>query len=88
VVSPLRYLGCNTPLSFHPYVLTDFVFLFLLPRGGMIAPMLGGTLLMINRSIPVYTSVVIFAFAGICVLLLQEDVGEGGKGDGERVLSH
>ncbi|KAL0961499.1 hypothetical protein HGRIS_006441 [Hohenbuehelia grisea] len=46
--------------------------------GGMIAPMLGGILLMINRSIPVYTSVVIFAFAGVCVLLLRE--GERGKG--------
>ncbi|KAG5716957.1 hypothetical protein E4T56_gene15898, partial [Termitomyces sp. T112] len=28
--------------------------------GGMIAPMLGGILLMINRSIPVYTSVIVF----------------------------
>ena len=54
----------------------------------MIAPMLGGILLMIDRSVPVYTSVVIFAFAGICVLLLKEDEGDGGKAKGERVIVH
>ena len=53
--------------------------------GGMIAPILGGILLMIDRSIPVYTSVVIFAFAGFCVLLLQEKPREAGK---ERVIAH
>ncbi|KAG6860790.1 hypothetical protein C0995_007596 [Termitomyces sp. Mi166 len=41
--------------------------------GGMIAPMLGGTLLMINRSIPVYTSATVFVFAGFCVLLIHEN---------------
>ena len=42
----------------------------------MIAPILGGVLLMMDRSIPVYTSVVIFAIAGSCVLLLKEEAGE------------
>jgi len=57
-------------------------------RGGMIAPLLGGTLLMIDRSSPVYTSVVIFAIAGICVLMLKEDAGDGGREPGERVVIH
>jgi len=41
--------------------------------GGMIAPILGGVLLVINRAVPVYTAVVVFAIAGFCVLLLKED---------------
>jgi hypothetical protein len=57
-------------------------------RGGMIAPLLGGTLLMIDRSFPVYTSVVIFAIAGICVLMLKEDAGDGGREPRERVAMH
>ena len=57
-------------------------------RGGMIAPLLGGTLLMFDRSSPVYTSVVIFAIAGICVLMLKEDAGDGGREPGERVAMH
>lgn len=56
--------------------------------GGMIAPLLGGTLLTINRSTPVYTSVVVFAVAGICVLLLKEDAGDGGRDCRERVVVH
>ncbi|KAF8799365.1 MFS general substrate transporter [Phlegmacium glaucopus] len=54
--------------------------------GGMIAPILGGILLMMNRSIPVYTSVVIFVIAGFCVLLLKEEAGEGGYSD--RIVMH
>ncbi|GLB38653.1 putative sugar (and other) transporter [Lyophyllum shimeji] len=57
--------------------------------GGMIAPMLGGGLLVIDRSVPVYTSVVIFAIAGCCVLMLRE--GEGDSPDrtkGERAIVH
>lgn len=50
----------------------------------MIAPLLGGTLLMISRAVPVYTSVVVFALAGFCVLLLKEGAGDSldrtGKG--------
>lgn len=45
----------------------------------MIAPLLGGTLLMISRAVPVYTSVGVFTVAGICVLLLRE--GEGASFD-------
>ncbi|KAG5638739.1 hypothetical protein H0H81_010549 [Sphagnurus paluster] len=57
--------------------------------GGMIAPMLGGILLMIDRSVPVYTSVVIFAIAGVCVLMLREGEGESGdRAKGERSLVH
>lgn len=55
----------------------------------MIAPLLGGSLLMINRSIPVYTSVVIFCIAGVSVLFLKEDAGDGGKeSGGERAVLH
>lgn len=55
----------------------------------MIAPMLGGMLLMIDRTVPVYTSVVIFAIAGICVLMLKEDEGDGGRtSTRERVVVH
>ncbi|PFH49963.1 hypothetical protein AMATHDRAFT_62131 [Amanita thiersii Skay4041] len=41
--------------------------------GGMVAPLVGGMLLVIDRSIPVYTSAVTFVIAGLCVLLLKED---------------
>ncbi|KAG6898420.1 hypothetical protein C0992_004131 [Termitomyces sp. T32_za158] len=54
--------------------------------GGMIAPMLGGMLLMINRSVPVYTSVIIFMFAGFCVLLIREN--QDNRIKGERVIVH
>ena len=52
----------------------------------MIAPILGGALLMTDRSLPVYTSVVIFALAGICTLCLKEDAGRPGGGGG--VMAH
>lgn len=48
----------------------------------MIAPLLGGTLLMIDASFPVYASVVIFLVAGLCVLLLREEEGERGNARG------
>ncbi|KAG6812306.1 hypothetical protein H0H92_003479 [Tricholoma furcatifolium] len=54
--------------------------------GGMIAPMLGGALLMIDRSLPVYTSVAVFIFAGFCVLFIRENDSETRKG--ERVVVH
>ena len=38
---------------------------------------------MVNRALPVYASVVMFVMSGICVLLLSERDGDGGKG-GER----
>lgn len=53
----------------------------------MIAPLLGGMLLVIDRSIPVYTSVVTFAIAGCCVLLLKEDNSPRKKG-GMRSIAH
>jgi len=49
--------------------------------GGMIAPMLGGILLVVNRSIPVYTSVVTFVITGFCVLLLKEDNSARKRGE-------
>ncbi|KAH9841485.1 MFS general substrate transporter [Rhodofomes roseus] len=53
--------------------------------GGMIAPMLGGMLLAINQSIPVYVSIIVFAIAGFCVLLIREQPREHGGG---RVIVH
>ncbi|KAH9851820.1 MFS general substrate transporter [Lenzites betulinus] len=53
--------------------------------GGMIAPILGGTLLTIDHSFPVYVSIAIFVLAGVCVVFLDEDEGERG---GQRVLVH
>ncbi|KDQ62758.1 hypothetical protein JAAARDRAFT_149872 [Jaapia argillacea MUCL 33604] len=46
--------------------------------GGMIAPILGGSLLMVNNSLPVYTSVGVFLMAGVCVLMLRGGEGEAG----------
>ena len=56
----------------------------------MIAPILGGVLLSIDRAIPVYTSIVVFTFGAICVLFLKEDDGDGAraKGSGERIIVH
>ena len=51
----------------------------------MIAPILGGSLLMVDHSFPVYASIGIFVLAGICVLLLEEHEGERG---GSRILAH
>ncbi|KAK0238623.1 MFS general substrate transporter [Armillaria nabsnona] len=56
--------------------------------GGMIAPLVGGMLLMIDRTVPVYTSVVVFVIAGICVLFLKEREGHGVSKSGERVVVH
>jgi len=53
--------------------------------GGMIAPLLGGLLLTIDVSFPVYVSIVTFVIAGICVLFLKE--AEKQKGE-ERVVVH
>lgn len=38
----------------------------------MIAPIVGGALLMIDPSFPVYASIAVFVFSGICVLLIKE----------------
>lgn len=54
--------------------------------GGMIAPILGGILLVMNRAVPVYTAVVVFAIAGFCVLLLKEDANS--RREKGKVLLH
>ncbi|TFK63042.1 MFS general substrate transporter [Pluteus cervinus] len=56
--------------------------------GGMIAPIVGGMLLMLDRSFPVYVSIVVFTIASICVLLLNEGEGDSGRGKGERAIVH
>ena len=53
----------------------------------MIAPLLGGTLLFIDRSFPVYASVVVYLVTAACVVLLHETAGQGGE-NGERAMLH
>jgi len=55
--------------------------------GGMIAPILGGQLLTIDVSFPVYTSVVTFVIAGICVLFLKEAEKQE-EGENQRAALH
>jgi hypothetical protein len=51
----------------------------------MIAPIVGGALLMIDPSFPVYASVVVFVLSGICVLLIEEaDNGASREEDKDR----
>ena len=64
--------------------LTLFLFAF---RGEMIVPILGGQLLTIDVSLPVYTSVVAFVIAGICVLFLKEREKQEGE-ENQRVALH
>jgi hypothetical protein len=47
-------------------------------RGGMLAPLVGGILLSIDRALPVYAAVVMFFGAGICVLFLSEQPRRAG----------
>jgi hypothetical protein len=49
----------------------------------MIAPMMGGALLMIDPSFPVYASIAMFLLSGICVLLIKE-VNGGASEDTDR----
>jgi hypothetical protein len=51
--------------------------------GGMIAPIVGGALLMIDPSFPVYASIAVFLLSGICVLLIKE-VDGGASEDKDR----
>jgi len=47
----------------------------------MIAPLMGGALLMIDPSFPVYASVMVFVLAGTFVLFIKEPNGASeGKG--------
>jgi hypothetical protein len=54
----------------------------------MIAPLLGGALLVMDRSIPVYASIITFVIAGFCVLMLREGEGDSGRGKAEPVIIH
>ncbi|KAG8889996.1 hypothetical protein FRB98_001431 [Tulasnella sp. 332] len=57
--------------------------------GGMIAPLLGGQLLVIDRRLPVYAAVVIFIVAGFSVLLLPSErapTTETRRGDGYQLV--
>lgn len=54
----------------------------------MIAPILGGQLLAIDVSVPVYTSVVTFIIAGFCVLLLKEREHSDDDEDSKGVMVH
>ena len=49
----------------------------------MIAPIVGGALLMIDPSFPVYASIAVFVLSGICVLLIKE-VNSGANEDKDR----
>ncbi|KAJ7069406.1 MFS general substrate transporter [Mycena amicta] len=48
--------------------------------GGIIAPLLGGLLLLFSRAAPVYASMVVFVLAAACVLFLKEDEGVSRRG--------
>jgi hypothetical protein len=55
----------------------------------MIAPILGGALLMIDPSFPVYASIVMFVLSGICVLLIDEvDNGASEEDKDRRAAVH
>ena len=50
-------------------------------RGGMLAPLIGGALLMVNISFPVYASIIVFTAGGLCVLPLKaSDIQWGSRG--------
>ncbi|KAG1732313.1 MFS general substrate transporter [Suillus lakei] len=55
--------------------------------GGMIAPLLGGALLVLNRGFPVWTSVVVYGITGVFVLFLHESAGNI-NGGAERSFVH
>jgi len=54
----------------------------------MIAPLLGGALLVMDRSAPVHASIITLAVAGCCVLMLREGEGESGHGEAKPVVAH
>ncbi|ESK88018.1 membrane transporter [Moniliophthora roreri MCA 2997] len=56
--------------------------------GGMIAPILGGTLLVVSRSVPVYASLTVFVLSGLCVLMLKVEESSRGHRKGDRVVVH
>jgi hypothetical protein len=55
----------------------------------MIAPIVGGALLMVDPSFPVYGSIVMFVLSSICVLLIKEvDSGAGDEDKDRRAAVH
>ena len=56
----------------------------------MIAPVLGGALLVAGPSLPVYVSIVVFGLAGIWTMMLtgHEREDNVGNANGERVIVH
>lgn len=80
VEQPLRCLECESIADSLPFL--SVLTAVRARSGGMIAPLLGGSLLMVHRSFPVIASVVIFTIAGFCVLLLRDGPGERGSRGG------
>jgi hypothetical protein len=50
----------------------------------MIAPIVGGALLMVDPSFPVYASVAVFVLSGICVLSIEEVSSGASEEDKDR----
>ncbi|KAH6885120.1 hypothetical protein BKA70DRAFT_1124156, partial [Coprinopsis sp. MPI-PUGE-AT-0042] len=51
--------------------------------GGMMLPILAGIFLTTDRTLPVSTSVIVFLFAAICLVMLKEELrGKSGPGGG------
>ena len=79
---PLRSPGCKSPVT----VDLDYLISWFIIRGGMIAPIAGGALLMIDSSFPVYASIVVFTLSGFCVLLLKETPSAGASKSGRAII--
>ncbi|KAH6871587.1 hypothetical protein BKA70DRAFT_1413709 [Coprinopsis sp. MPI-PUGE-AT-0042] len=85
-----KLLETGTSLSLHPLLqkgsLRDVVIFTIGGCPGLlwnVAPTLGGILL--SRNLPVYINVVLFLFAGICVVMLKEELrGTSGPGGVEK----
>ena len=86
---PVRGTACGTASALSRMYVLDSIYSCVIYnggfRGGMIAPVLGGVLLMVARSLPVYFSIVIFTLAGVCTLMLR--VEEKGR-HVEGLLAH
>ena len=85
MVQPLRSPGGTSSISmslvwnlFNPCELT----------GGMIAPIVGGALLMIDPSFPVYASIAVFVLSSICVLLIEKVDNSTSDDKDRRVAVH
>jgi hypothetical protein len=85
-----RFCTFSNVKSFYSHAHTRELTSLYNNRGGMIAPVLGGALLMASRSLPVYTSVVVFIIAVLCTLMLriEEDKVSAKDKDGGGALAH